>query len=667
VAKSRRPTHIMSEGRPNEHWAARRPLVLVTLLLSSVALAVYGNALRHPFLIDDKFIIVQDARVQTGDFRAIFTQEYWPGLARNALYRPLVLLSFAANWALAPTPWTFRLVNLALHVAGALALFLLARELTQTATAGIVAALLFVVHPLHTTLLNQIVDRADLAAAAAVLWATRLYARGVLSQRMPRGRSALSIALLYGVGLLCKENAVVLPAVLLLSDLCLARRAPLGGLVGWLRRRVLPYYVPLFAILVIYLIVRTAVLGTLARSPDTISPLDNILAHPEYGRLPGDSAKLARWGTPLAIAGKAAKLLVWPHPLSWDYSYAAIEPVRRWSAPRLWQGVAVLAVCVAGMLLSWRRQRTVCFALGLALIAYSVVSNVFVLIGSTFAERYLYLPASGFCLLIGGLFAALQKRLRRSADEFGADHGRTAAHRLLSGCAWGLAAAILVAAAGRTVLRNRDFASDATLNAADVRAQPRSSRLLSCVAGDALNAGRLNEALEYAQCALEVFPANVDAWRVAGLAHWRRGEADAALACLQRSFDCGGADHENAWVAAAQILRLRGEHARAIAALENFVARHPDAAVAHNNLAWYLLTATPPELRDPQRAVTLAARAVQLQADAADFLDTYISALEATDQHQIACQVLADCLPRIRADDPQRAALQRRLTELCGR
>jgi len=657
----------MSEGWPNEHRAARRPLIFVGLLLTGAALAVYGNALRHPFLIDDKFIILQDARVQTGDVRAILTQEYWPGLARNALYRPLVLLSFAANWALAPTPWTFRLVNLSLHVAGALALCLLARELTHTVTAGIVAALLFVVHPVHTTLLNQIVDRADLAAAAAVLWATWLYVREAGAAREGPGWPRLAIALLYAVGLLCKENAVVLPAVLLLSDLCLARRAPPGGLAGWLRRRALSYYVPLSAILVIYLIVRTAVLGTLARPADTISPLDNILAHPEYGWSPGDSATLARWGTPLAIAGKAAKLLVWPYPLSWDYSYAAIEPVRRWHDPRLWQGVAVLTVCVASMLVSWRRQRTVCFALGLTLIAYSVVSNFFVLIGSTFAERYLYLPTSGFCLLTGSLFAALQKRLRQTDDASGANHRRTATRRLLSGCAWGLAVAILVAAASRTVVRNRDFASEATLNAADVRAQPRSSRLLSCAAGDALNAGRLTEALEYAQRALEVFPGNVDAWRVAGLAHWRRGDADAALACLQQSFDRGGADHENAWVAAAQILRFRGEHARAIAALETFIARHPDAAIAHNNLAWYLLTATPPELRDPQRAVTLAARAVQLQADAGDFLDTYIRALEATGQHRAACDVLMDRLPRIRADDPQRPALQRRLAELCDR
>jgi hypothetical protein len=174
------------------------------------------------------------------------------------------------------------------------------------------------------------------------------------------------------------------------------------------------------------------VLGTLARPADTISPLDNILAHPEYGWSPGDSATLARWGTPLAIAGKAAKLLVWPYPLSWDYSYAAIEPVRRWHDPRLWQGVAVLTVCVASMLVSWRRQRTVCFALGLTLIAYSVVSNFFVLIGSTFAERYLYLPTSGFCLLTGSLFAALQKRLRQTDDASGANHRRTATRRVPS-------------------------------------------------------------------------------------------------------------------------------------------------------------------------------------------------------------------------------------------
>jgi tetratricopeptide (TPR) repeat protein len=627
-------------------------------VLVACGLAVYGNALRHPFLIDDKLIILGDPRVQTADVRALLTQQYWPGQRGNRLYRPLVSLSFALNWAISHEPWTFRLPNLLLHVGAGLAVFLMLRELTRAYWPALAAAVLFVVHPIHTTALNQIVDRADIAVAACILFATWLYARDTADRPKRAWIRPVLGAALFALALLCKENAVVLIGLVALLDVCGSKlwgRPVRGGSESVFRsvlRRALRCYLPLAAVLLAYVAVRTSVLGGVARKAADIPALDNIMAYPEYGLQPGESRWLARWGTPLAVFGQAAGLLVWPWPLSWDYSYAAVDSVRTWRDVRPWFGAATLAGSLVLLVSSWRRQRIACFAAGLALISYSVVSNTVIVIGSAFAERYLYLPSAGYCMLAAWLIAALGQWLARTARPAG---------RCLSAAIWIAVVAAGAGYAALTVVRNRDFQSEAVLNAADLRAQPRSSRLWSAAAADALNAGQAALALQHAERALAIYADEPNAWRVAAIAHWRRRDADQALACLQKSFDHGGADSENAWVTLADILKSRGEYARAIAALEAFVAMNARAAVARNNLAWYLLTAEPPELRDPQRALPYAKEAVKLQPAAGDFLDTYLSVLLALGRRDEARRVLEERVPQIPAADPQRPGLLEKL------
>src|SRR5439155_213679 len=69
-------------------------------------------------------------------------------------------------------------------------------------------------------------------------------------------------------------------------------------------------------------------------------------------------------------------------------------------------GIVVGAAALAAW--GWRRERPVCLALALAALPYSIVSNVFVTIGTVMAERLLYLPSAGFCLLVAS-----------AADAFG--------------------------------------------------------------------------------------------------------------------------------------------------------------------------------------------------------------------------------------------------------
>ncbi|HNQ23647.1 MAG TPA: DUF1736 domain-containing protein [Phycisphaerae bacterium] len=656
--------------------------VLAAVFLLAGGLLVYGNALPNPFLLDDKILILHDARVQQQQYGALLTGHYWPEPTSNLLYRPLVSLSFALNWRLLPQPWAFRLVNLLLHVGVASLLFGWARSLTRSLLVASVAAALFLVHPIHTGVLNCIVDRAEIGAAFFGLAAISLLkpsdafpfrtarppTSGGMAKRsaaMPSGhqaadsqhwwyRSALG-ALSLAAALLCKENAIMVPAVVVLLDLCRPRRElPLAGGAPF-RRRVLRCYVPMAIVTVAYLAVRTSVLDAPVRPAESIAVVDNVIAHPAYGLEPGRTTILPRWGTPLAVFGKAALLLVKPHPLCWDYSYAAIDSVRTVADPRLLVGVGVALVTVVAMVKSWRRQRLALAAVGFSILTFSICSNTYLVIGTIFAERFLYFPSVGFCLLCGLVAEVAARRAARPGHV---------AWRAGSVALLLLLAAGLVAGAALTVRRNLVYHSEPTLNSVDLRTNPRSARLWGAVATDAYNAGDWARAVEAAEQALRILPAYVPAWRLAGLTHAQLGRFDNAVACLTRYFDSGGQGDEPTTLAFAAALKAKGDWATAVAVLQRHLAGHPTSAAAHNNLAWYLLTSPAPEVYDPAAALPHAGEAMRLDPGKADVIDTYVSVLLALGRHNEALTALRRGLPAVPPDDPALPELQRKLRAL---
>jgi serine/threonine protein kinase/WD40 repeat protein/Tfp pilus assembly protein PilF len=81
------------------------------------------------------------------------------------------------------------------------------------------------------------------------------------------------------------------------------------------------------------------------------------------------------------------------------------------------------------------------------------------------------------------------------------------------------------------------------------------------------------------------------------------------------------------------------EHAKALAALRQAVQVAPSHSLAHNNLAWLLLTG-PRKLRDPAQALVQARQAVELEPDQSTYHNTLGVALYRTGQFAEAIPVL---------------------------
>ena len=254
-----------------------------------------------------------------------------------------------------------------------------------------------------------------------------------------------------------------------------------------------------------YLVLRRAVLGGVVIAGSAISPLDNPLvpiSTMPLGERLGATAGQALM-TPFAVVLEYARLLVWPARLSPDYSYDQIPLVTSALDVRFLSGAALIAVCVCGIVVLWRRSPVAAFGLAFAAVTFSIVSNFVITIGTICAERLMYLPSAG-------LLIAAAVGVERLAPD-GSSRRRIVYAAVI---------VVLVAGGARTWMRNRDWKTDSTLWSSALIAAPGSARVQSEYgrltmgrAEDAARAGRTADAEQlytaaqaHLETALEIYP-----------------------------------------------------------------------------------------------------------------------------------------------------------------
>ena len=176
-------------------------LVHISALLGIVFI-VYANTLGNSFHYDDSHSLIENRNIRTLSNIPRFFSD--PALFSNesnmAMYRPVVLLSYAVNYALgAYRPLGYHLVNILFHATSVVLVYLLLLNWGRRNYAWWGAAL-WGLHPLHSQALNYISARAEIVAAAAVLTALLLLTKKKWSVVIP----------VYVLGLLAKSTAVVL-------------------------------------------------------------------------------------------------------------------------------------------------------------------------------------------------------------------------------------------------------------------------------------------------------------------------------------------------------------------------------------------------------------------------------------------------------------------------
>lgn len=546
---------------------ARTAELLRGLAIVGLSFLAYAPVRDAGFLQDDHPIVEINPIVQRADWSEIFSSDYWGGVggSETSLYRPVTILSFALERGpdARVDPRRSHLLNVFLSVLASLALMALARRIGVPARTAFFAGLLFALHPVHVSVVAGLVGRAEILAALFTLTALLLQSHagrwsapgaraggaGPVGARLAAWGAALCVFLALG----SKEVGLAAPFLLLALELGFRRPLPGMPLGRFVVERAAAL-APSALALTIFAVLRVRALGVF---PGLQRPRlsENVLVG-----LDGWS----RFSTALAVAARYLRLLLFPHPLSADYSGNVIRAETSPWAPLPFLGLAWLCLLFALALAPlWKRGRPpwlrASFASLVFLVPYLSVGNLLVLVGIGFAERLVYLPSAGFCLLCA---LALDAVFRMDAPT------RARARR----AAWVLAALAIVALAlWKTRAATLDWRSPETLFAAAARAAPDSPRAQFTLGKIRLDQGRTEEALRLFQRTVELWPQFSAAWYERGMIEIRRGEPDLAGHSLEQALRVNPW-HADAAAALAE-LRLASGHPREALLLYRRAAR----------------------------------------------------------------------------------------------
>ena len=404
----------------------------------------FSNSFQAGFILDNKGLLL-DPRIREftpENIALILKHTYWWPTGEAGLYRPFTTLSYLFNYAVlgdGDQPSGYHSINLLLHLGNVLLAYALALRLVRKFWPSVFIAALWAVHPVLTESVTNIVGRADLLAAMAVLSGVLIYLKSMEATDWARVVWLAGLAIVTTIGVFSKESAVAILPLIVVYEL-----------VWWKERRqhqVLAYgciatLLPIAAMLY----QRSAVL---AASPPAEFPFtDNPIVGTDWwtGRL-----------TAIKVMGRYLWLTIWPAKLSVDYSYNQI-PVAHGTAEDWLSYAIVLAVAIVVVLL-YRWNRTCFFLACFSFVNFVPASNLFFPIGTIMADRLLYLPSLG---LLGCVVLATY------ASE------RSPKLKIVPPVVLGV---ITAGFAVRTWVRNQDWKTDLTIATADVQVSPNSFKL----------------------------------------------------------------------------------------------------------------------------------------------------------------------------------------------
>jgi tetratricopeptide (TPR) repeat protein len=335
------------------------------LWLGLVTLLIYVNGLQNGFVWDDRTMIFPSSSTASMASGKNIAQ------GDRLLQRPLMLLSFQVDRLLyGRNPAGFHLTNLLLHLGIVLIFAGVVRSLLGSEIPALIAGALFVLHPVHSEAVSALLGRSDLLVglfSLLGLWAYR--------KRSPLFSLVFGL-LFFLLAIASKESGLATLGLFVWYDLCFRRSE---GRRLWIR------WLPLLALVLLAIPVY---LFLLQRNPWLVV------------------ASLKWWGgTPyhtflmmLTVVWEYARLLFFPISLSPWYVTPAVTTVLHW---KVIAGLAVFLAVLVLLVWSYRKQPLLSFGLGWMFSALLPVSNLVPIPGSMMAERWLYVPSMGFCLLGG--------------------------------------------------------------------------------------------------------------------------------------------------------------------------------------------------------------------------------------------------------------------------
>lgn len=293
----------------------------------------------------------------------------------GGFYRPLVRVSFSLDTLLYGM-WApgYHLTNFLLHVVTVYLFFLLCSALLGNQSGALGTALVFSAFPTHPEAIFWLSGRTDLMAAGFLMLCVWSYARYRLEQR--RGAYGVALAAFAGT-LMSKETGVAGILLLGVFELLYNSRKDVGAqtcsgtapsssyALSWIRP-----LIPFLFIVMCYVFVRFLFLGGIGG----------------YAIRPGEQA--VGFSTLAQTYNAFANTLAAPF---------------RWCLPLLSKS-GLLGFLIVGLVLMWATNFNRAVVFGFLWVLISIIPMLKLLPTMSEGGRLVYLPAAGFCMVLGFAF-----------------------------------------------------------------------------------------------------------------------------------------------------------------------------------------------------------------------------------------------------------------------
>eukprot|EP00095_Tigriopus_kingsejongensis_P002689 snap_masked-scaffold2248_size18162-processed-gene-0.4 protein:Tk02689 transcript:snap_masked-scaffold2248_size18162-processed-gene-0.4-mRNA-1 annotation:"transmembrane and tpr repeat-containing protein 4-like" len=329
----------------------------------------------------------------------LWTHDFWgdplTSPTSHKSYRPLTVLALhALRYAGRGRMAVFRTANLALHALNSVLVGRVARQWLPTGEKlDFFAGWLFAWHPVHVESVVAGVGLADLAYSAVCLLALLAWGRTWSGSRL------LLIGVVTGGAVLLKETGIMLPALLCASGWL--HHPQVGHSPIWVRpiRDYVPRSLALLGVTGLVLYLR---LWCMNFESPTFQTEDNPTIFMDSGLFRAlNHAYHHAWH---------AWLLLFPDCLCFDWSMGCLALIES-----VWDGrVALVAGFELGLALliafGLARSHThlgrgLLISLAFLMLPFLPAANIFFNVGFVIADRNLYLPCLGYCVLVPLTFA----------------------------------------------------------------------------------------------------------------------------------------------------------------------------------------------------------------------------------------------------------------------
>ncbi len=369
-------------------------------LFFGFAFFLYAQTIWFGYALDDVAVITKNDFVKDGfgGIGKILSTFYWAGFdsfanSNSGIFRPVSMIMFAIEYQVfGDSPAIFHFVNVLLYAFVSYQLYLLLRQLfhKQGHTFSIIACGIWIVLPVHVEVAANIKSGDELLSMLFFILSFRKLLDWSASGET---KSLLISAAWMFLSLLSKEGAVLFLPPMMIALLLLREKK--------IKQLLLP--VACFsAIVLVWFSWHAYVISSSPAKPITYDYHNNALL--------SSASVIDRIGTAIGMQSRYWVKLLVGYPLSYNYSFNEI-PVDGFSSIWAIVGLAGILACVFICVKYFITMPVLVFGILFYFITFALTSNIFYLIGDTFAERFTFAPSIGFAIVLAWLILKFTKGL----------------------------------------------------------------------------------------------------------------------------------------------------------------------------------------------------------------------------------------------------------------